>query len=37
MTKGELRTHAPSTYKIPTARDWPARGHGAAARGRAES
>jgi xanthine dehydrogenase large subunit len=21
---GELRTHAPSTYKIPTARDWPA-------------
>ncbi|MDP9011326.1 MAG: xanthine dehydrogenase molybdopterin binding subunit [Pseudomonadota bacterium] len=22
---GELRTHAPSTYKIPTARDWPAR------------
>ena len=22
-TKGELRTHAPSTYKIPTARDWP--------------
>ena len=20
---GELRTHAPSTYKIPTARDWP--------------
>ena len=22
--KGELRTHAPSTYKIPTARDWPA-------------
>jgi xanthine dehydrogenase large subunit len=21
--KGELRTHAPSTYKIPTARDWP--------------
>jgi xanthine dehydrogenase large subunit len=23
--KGELRTHAPSTYKIPTARDWPAK------------
>jgi len=23
--KGRLRTHAPSTYKIPTARDWPAR------------
>jgi xanthine dehydrogenase large subunit len=23
--EGELRTHAPSTYKIPTARDWPAR------------
>jgi xanthine dehydrogenase large subunit len=23
--KGELRTHAPSTYKIPTSRDWPAR------------
>jgi xanthine dehydrogenase large subunit len=22
---GELRTHAPSTYKIPTARDWPLR------------
>jgi xanthine dehydrogenase large subunit len=22
--RGELRTHAPSTYKIPTARDWPA-------------
>jgi xanthine dehydrogenase large subunit len=22
---GELRTHAPSTYKIPTARDWPER------------
>ena len=21
---GELRTHAPSTYKIPTVRDWPA-------------
>jgi len=21
--KGELTTHAPSTYKIPTARDWP--------------
>jgi len=21
--KGELQTHAPSTYKIPTARDWP--------------
>jgi xanthine dehydrogenase large subunit len=21
---GELRTHAPSTYKIPTAHDWPA-------------
>jgi xanthine dehydrogenase large subunit len=24
---GELRTHAPSTYKIPTARDWPAAAH----------
>ena len=24
---GELRTHAPSTYKIPTARDWPAHAH----------
>jgi len=24
---GELRTHAPSTYKIPTARDWPAMAH----------
>ena len=24
---GELRTHAPSTYKIPTARDWPAIAH----------
>jgi len=23
-SKGELKTHAPSTYKIPTARDWPA-------------
>src|SRR5262249_46563958 len=23
--QGELQTHAPSTYKIPTARDWPAR------------
>jgi len=23
--KGELKTHAPSTYKIPTARDWPVR------------
>jgi len=22
---GELKTHAPSTYKIPTSRDWPAR------------
>ncbi|HEY4974371.1 MAG TPA: molybdopterin cofactor-binding domain-containing protein, partial [Steroidobacteraceae bacterium] len=22
--RGELRTYAPSTYKIPTARDWPA-------------
>jgi xanthine dehydrogenase large subunit len=22
--KGQLQTHAPSTYKIPTARDWPA-------------
>jgi xanthine dehydrogenase large subunit len=22
--KGELQTHAPSTYKIPTVRDWPA-------------
>jgi xanthine dehydrogenase large subunit len=25
--KGELRTHAPSTYKIPTARDWPPHAH----------
>jgi xanthine dehydrogenase large subunit len=24
---GELRTHAPSTYKIPTARDWPMETH----------
>jgi xanthine dehydrogenase large subunit len=24
---GELKTHAPSTYKIPTARDWPAQSH----------
>jgi xanthine dehydrogenase large subunit len=24
---GELRTHAPSTYKIPTVRDWPAIAH----------
>jgi xanthine dehydrogenase large subunit len=24
---GQLQTHAPSTYKIPTARDWPARSH----------
>jgi xanthine dehydrogenase large subunit len=24
-SKGELKTHSPSTYKIPTARDWPAR------------
>ena len=23
--KGELKTHAPSTYKIPTSRDWPDR------------
>jgi xanthine dehydrogenase large subunit len=23
--RGELRTHSPSTYKIPTARDWPER------------
>ena len=23
--KGELKTHAPSTYKIPTSRDWPSR------------
>ncbi|HEX7917401.1 xanthine dehydrogenase molybdopterin binding subunit [Rudaea sp.] len=22
-TKGELKTHAPSTYKIPSVRDWP--------------
>ena len=21
--RGELKTHAPSTYKIPTSRDWP--------------
>jgi xanthine dehydrogenase large subunit len=26
-TRGELQTHAPSTYKIPTARDWPACAH----------
>lgn len=25
--RGELRTHAPSTYKIPTARDWPPQWH----------
>ncbi len=25
--KGRLRTHAPSTYKIPTAHDWPAEAH----------
>jgi xanthine dehydrogenase large subunit len=25
--KGRLRTHAPSTYKIPTARDWPCEAH----------
>jgi xanthine dehydrogenase large subunit len=25
--RGELKTHAPSTYKIPTAYDWPARTH----------
>jgi len=25
--KGELQTHAPSTYKIPTARDWPTHAH----------
>ncbi|MET0535235.1 MAG: xanthine dehydrogenase molybdopterin binding subunit [Steroidobacter sp.] len=25
--KGELKTHAPSTYKIPTARDWPMEAH----------
>jgi len=25
--KGELQTHAPSTYKIPTAYDWPAKSH----------
>ena len=25
--RGELKTHAPSTYKIPTARDWPAQAH----------
>jgi xanthine dehydrogenase large subunit len=24
---GALRSHSPSTYKIPTARDWPARSH----------
>ncbi|WP_293371770.1 xanthine dehydrogenase molybdopterin binding subunit [Nevskia sp.] len=24
---GQLKTHAPSTYKIPTARDWPAAAH----------
>jgi xanthine dehydrogenase large subunit len=24
-SRGELQTHAPSTYKIPTASDWPAR------------
>ena len=26
-SKGELKTHAPSTYKIPTVRDWPAEAH----------
>jgi xanthine dehydrogenase large subunit len=25
--RGELKTHAPSTYKIPTARDWPECAH----------
>lgn len=25
--EGELKTHAPSTYKIPTARDWPVETH----------
>jgi xanthine dehydrogenase large subunit len=25
--RGELKTHAPSTYKIPTARDWPLNAH----------
>jgi xanthine dehydrogenase large subunit len=25
--QGELKTHAPSTYKIPTARDWPVLAH----------
>ncbi len=25
--RGELKTHAPATYKIPTARDWPAAAH----------
>ena len=25
--KGQLTTHAPSTYKIPTAGDWPAEAH----------
>lgn len=25
--QGELKTHAPSTYKIPTARDWPVEAH----------
>lgn len=25
--QGELHTHAPSTYKIPTARDWPPHSH----------
>lgn len=25
--QGELQTHAPSTYKIPTARDWPTETH----------
>jgi xanthine dehydrogenase large subunit len=25
--RGELKTHAPSTYKIPTARDWPQEAH----------
>ena len=32
--KGELRTHAPSTYKIPTARDWPEQAHVAILEGR---
>jgi xanthine dehydrogenase large subunit len=34
---GELRTHAPSTYKIPTARDWPPQWHVQMLQGRPNS